>query len=106
MAKCPACGFESPDGSLCCDFCKEPFRRDRPVPAPKKPAEPRKEIPEEFLRLDSGGSIPRVPPWLKYAAWTVLAAWFVIIMTLIGIYLAKQNGGQQAGMAGRPVQAP
>ena len=89
MAKCPACGFESPDGAICCDFCKEPFRRSRP--APEKAAAPPGGIPPEFQGLDTGGSIPPVPPWLRYAAWAVLAACLVAIMAFAGTCLARQK---------------
>ncbi len=58
--QCPACGFESPEGSGWCDFCKEPFNRKRaqastplappappPVQAPRPPE--RNSIPPEVL---------------------------------------------------------
>ena len=93
MAECPACGFDSPDGAICCDFCKEPFRRGRPA-APPKPAEgpgAGSGIPPEFRGLDTGGSVPPVPPWLRYAAWAVLAVCLVAIMAFAGTCLARQK---------------
>lgn len=91
MAKCPACGFESPDDAVCCDFCKEPFRRSRPAAPPKPAEETRSGIPPEFRGLDTGGSIPPVPPWLRCAAWAVLAACLVAIMAFAGTCLARQK---------------
>lgn len=97
MAKCPACGFESPDDALCCDFCKEPFRRGRPSAVREKTEKPEAGIPPEFLSLGTGGSIPRVPPWLRYAAWAVLAACFLATAALIGAYSARPAPGAPDG---------
>jgi hypothetical protein len=103
VVKCPACGFESPDEAQWCDFCKEPFRKARPATPPakvdseavRKALDPTDGIPPEFLALDSGGKIPPVPPWLRYATWSVIAAWFIAIMAFMGAYLAKRNSPSQ-----------
>jgi len=99
VVKCPACGFESPDPAQWCDFCKEPLRRERrAAPAPdQKAGEPKKGIPAEFLALDTGGTIAHAPSWLRYAAWSVLAAWFVVVMALLGAYLARQSAPASEG---------
>ena len=103
MAKCPACGFESPDSADWCDFCKEPFRRAAKAPDPQRQAEgPKKGIPAEFMDLDAGGKIPHAPPWLRTAAWAVLAAWFIVVMSLLGAYMARQNAQQQDRPVGPP----
>ncbi len=96
MIRCPACGFESPDTAQWCDFCKEPFR---------KAPQPKPGIPPEFLALDTGGKITSTPPWLRYAAWSVLAAWLIAILALMGAYLAKQRSQQQDQPFGRSTQS-
>ncbi|MDD5629606.1 MAG: hypothetical protein PHU21_11115, partial [Elusimicrobia bacterium] len=88
-----------------CDFCKEPFRKAVPAPLPAAQADPRAAaqgaeagagIPSEFLALDSGGRIPAPPPWLRYAVWSVLGACVLLIMSLLGAYLARQGAPQNA----------
>ena len=80
--KCPACGFESPEGALWCDFCKEPFKK-KAAPAPSPDQEPRlgpealKLTPEELAFLDDSGKIPSLPPWVRYAAWALVGIWLV-----------------------------
>ncbi|MCX5794470.1 MAG: hypothetical protein NTY77_03095 [Elusimicrobia bacterium] len=105
MVRCPACGCESPDSAQWCDLCKEPFRRGRPAAAPAaNPApagEPKTGIPPEFLALDTGGKIPAAPPWLRYAAWSVVAACVILIMAFLGAYLAKQSLPQPAQQSGQ-----
>jgi hypothetical protein len=106
VAKCPACGFESPDPAQWCDLCKEPFRNAPPAADPEgaRKALPGQGIPPEFLALDTGGKIPHAPPWLRYAAWSILAAWFVVVMALLGAYLSRQDAQQQGRPAGQPPQ--
>lgn len=108
--KCPACGFDSPEGAQWCDFCKEPFRR-KPEPAPAAPpapapgaapavpasppppkangAESSSPIPEEFSHLDPGERMPVVPPYLRYAAWLFLALWLAAAILVVGYWTGK-----------------
>lgn len=97
MVKCPACGCETPDSAQWCGFCKEPFRKaSRPASAGPSPAaqikaeDPWTAIPPEFRALDTGGNIPALPAWCRYAAWAAFGAWIIAMMTLLGFYLAQQ----------------
>ena len=72
--------MESPDGSLFCDFCKEPFAK-KAKPKEKNPLEgltkeQLAEIPPEQL-LKSEEPTPAAPPWLRTAAWAFFAAWLI-----------------------------
>lgn len=92
--KCPACKMETPEELGYCDFCKEPFRRKAPEPAPKvrdtvavppevmaklleaknqPSAEASGPIPPEFAALDAGERIPELPPLARKLAWAFLA---------------------------------
>ena len=92
--KCPACKMETPEELGYCDFCKEPFRRKAPEPAPKvqetvavplevmaklleaknqSAAEAAGPIPPEFAALDAGERIPEFPPHVRKLAWAFLA---------------------------------
>jgi hypothetical protein len=84
--KCPSCGFDSPEGALFCDFCKEPF-------AKKKKADPLAGLStEEILKKDLP---PRAEPpaWLRPLAWTflalILAVAAVVLSQLYSRYAAK-----------------
>ncbi|HAM36244.1 MAG TPA: hypothetical protein DEB40_12685 [Elusimicrobia bacterium] len=109
MVKCPACGFESPDSAQWCDFCKEPFRKASKKepsiqPPPEKPkieAVPNGQIPPHFLDMDTGGNIPVLPSWVRYAAWAVLGAWLIAMITLFTTYMAKQDALENAAAARR-----
>lgn len=77
--KCPACGFDSPDAALYCDFCKEPFRG-----APKAPVDPAaielKPDPEQ---------VPVLPPWARMGAWLFLGLWIIIGCIVAGVLKAR-----------------
>ena len=106
MVRCPACGFDSPDSAQWCDFCKEPFRQARPPAANpegvRKALEPGQGIPPEFLALDTGGKVPAAPRWLRYAAWSTLAAWLIVIMALMAAFMAKQRSSRTAQQPDQP----
>ncbi len=107
LVKCPACGFESPEGAQWCDFCKEPFnKKPKPAPAPAVASPPLKlpppplpsasqdvaaGIPPEFAGLDTGGKIPVAPPWFKYAGLALLGIWILCMVWMAGFYMAKAN---------------
>ena len=96
--RCPACTFESPDGSLYCDFCKEPFAK-KPKAAPVDPlkaipVEKLLERPEDLLKAD----LPQTaaaPPWLRSAAWTFLAASAIGGAILLGASYWRYKQRQQ-----------
>src|SRR5258705_162095 len=53
--KCPACGFDSPEGAAFCDMCKEPFKKKGSaavVDEMKKltPEEPLKRVADELAK--------------------------------------------------------
>jgi hypothetical protein len=113
VVKCPACGFDSPDSAQWCDLCKEPFRKPRAAAGPaakpdpegaRKAPEPAAAIPPEFLALDTGGKVPSAPRWFRYAAWGSLVVWLIVLMTLMGAYLAKQRSQMQEQAPGQPSQ--
>lgn len=57
---CPVCGFDSADGALYCDFCKEPFvKKSRPAAAPG---------------LVAQAAAPSPRPWRAAAAALTVAA--------------------------------
>ncbi|MBI3299195.1 MAG: hypothetical protein HYZ75_13585 [Elusimicrobia bacterium] len=124
--KCPACGMESPEELGYCDFCKEPFRKKKPEPAPppskqpavpvppevfaklmqaKAAAEPKAAgeeagIPAEFAHLDAGERIEGIPPGLRAAAWAFLAFVMLAGLGLAGTLISK---GKRAKPAPPPV---
>ena len=114
--KCPACGFETPDGQAWCDFCKHPFRPkagkgsvDKDVPSKKStPLSPdilrklhhvkaeasgqvKGGIPPEFAHLDAGEKIPAVPPLARTLAWGILAV--VLLWTVVGMFWIFRHAG-------------
>ena len=104
--KCPACGFDSPEGAEWCDFCKEPFRKKvrrpppqppAPVPQAAVPPEARLEgngsLPPDFAGFDSGERIPVPPRWVRAAAWGFLALWALLALLVFGFYLGKKALG-------------
>ncbi|MDD5657453.1 MAG: hypothetical protein PHF00_09405 [Elusimicrobia bacterium] len=112
MVKCPACGFESPDGASWCDFCKEPFAKKAAPPeipdAP--PSGPSKEVlaraaqdaalARDLLRSDQD-KIPAAPDWLRWAAWLLLGAVVIFAMTMLGIFLAKRSAWEDDAAVSR-----
>jgi len=112
--KCPACGFETPDGQAWCDFCKEPFRtksgpQQKAVPvspdvlrklhqvSSESSGQVKEGIPPEFAHLDSGEKIPEVPPLARRLAWGILAA--VILWAVAGMFWIFRAGSIGTGMA-------
>lgn len=117
--KCPACGFETPDGQAWCDFCKHPFRAkpEKDPPSEKKPAllspdvllkldqvksetsgQVKEGIPPEFAHLDSGEKIPEVPPIARYLAWGILAV--VVLWAIVGmVWISRHAGAIGSNMA-------
>jgi hypothetical protein len=116
--KCPACGFDSPDGAQWCDMCKEPFQKKttRPTPAAaaaahaaaaelaanlppadvkdlKKlpPEELFKRLPLELSRDGGAGDIPKLPPWFLTAAYVFIAALAIMTVLLITTTLFKAH---------------
>jgi len=115
VARCPACGSESPDSAQWCDLCKEPFRKVRPAPAlgasatavktkDQKAADPEETIPPEFLALDSGGKIPSLPNGIRCVAWSVLGVWLVAMLVLLGKYIAMNDARENAASVQQPFQ--
>ncbi|MCX5788147.1 MAG: hypothetical protein NTX64_06515 [Elusimicrobia bacterium] len=103
--KCPACGFDSPEGAEWCDFCKEPFRKKKapkPPPAPLPPAPAPAEakpadsgsVPSEFTGFETGERIPIVPGWVRIAAWGFLALWALLPLLVFGLYLGRKALGR------------
>ncbi|MFA6003998.1 MAG: hypothetical protein WC881_08010 [Elusimicrobiota bacterium] len=74
-----------------------------PATKNKAPAkkDPWAEIPPEFLLLDKGGDMPKLPPWFRYASWGVLAAVTIGIMILMGMYSAKRTALEDDASAQR-----
>ena len=117
--KCPACKMETPEELGYCDFCKEPFRRKAPEPAPKvrdtvavppevmaKLLEAKNQasveaagpIPPEFAALDAGERIPEFPPHVRKLAWAFLA----LVMFAGSLGLVYVLGRAQKGQAQVP----
>jgi len=103
--KCPACGFESPDGAEWCDLCKEPFRKKapKPPPAPPAPAPVRTEADPKgdpvaalsgLAGLGDGERIPVLPGWVRAIAWGFLALWALLALVVFGFYFGKKGLGQ------------
>jgi uncharacterized Zn finger protein (UPF0148 family) len=82
--KCPACGFDSPDGAVFCDFCKEPFGKAKKA-APQTPDELAGLTKEQLENLAADKLLkkdlqdkPKTPAWLRPLAWTFLAVMLVV----------------------------
>ena len=90
--KCPACGFDSPEGAQWCDFCKEPFFKKAPKPTPARPTSGG-VIPSEFAALDAGERIPIIPKWVRLVSWGFLALWALVGLIVFGFYIAKKGFG-------------
>lgn len=118
--RCNACGFDSADDAQWCDFCKEPFRKKsaaaEPAPAavpshsPANVKEPEAKVdPKVQLLLKQlstagdGLTLPKLPPWFKYVAWSFFGAWFLTGAILGGIMLARYRE-QSAAREGDPSQ--
>lgn len=105
--RCPACGFESPDGAQWCDFCKEPFRAQEAAPPagtrppPDKeagtalPLDPR-EI-EKALAQDWARKTPSAPKGLRLAAIVFLLAWILAGTTAALVLLLRRQRPPQPG---------
>ncbi len=98
--KCPACGFDSPDGASWCDFCKEPFRKKKtaaPQARPERksisleelPKEALERLPLELLPGQDGEKVPSAPPWFRTAAWVVLLSILLVVLTMAGMIWAR-----------------
>ncbi|MBI3552613.1 MAG: hypothetical protein HY077_08840 [Elusimicrobia bacterium] len=103
--KCPACGFDSPDGALFCDFCKEPFKKKAPakvsdseaVQELKKlpPEELIKRVPEELLKeLAKEEQLPKLPPYFRALSWAFFGLWVVLGMILAALALSRYKARQ------------
>ena len=108
--KCPACGFDTPVEQGYCDFCKEPFPKEKPkaktasgtekvdispnvftkltkdkeeVHSGKKPKKDLGDIAKDFAHLDAGGKVEEVSPLVRKLAWAFLA--ILVIWMSIGM---------------------
>jgi hypothetical protein len=106
--RCPSCKFESPDGALYCDFCKEPFvKKVKKAASPPAPllADPLAGIPpEKVLDMPAAdllkADLPKTvegPPWLRPLAWIFLVVWLVagslILRSTYRSYQVRQQSG-------------
>ncbi|MBI4375351.1 MAG: hypothetical protein HY549_02765 [Elusimicrobia bacterium] len=72
-ARCPSCGFDSADGALYCDFCKEPFLKRKKPGAPEALASAASASDPLLMLQADEDKIPRLPGWVRVAAWGLLA---------------------------------
>ncbi len=128
--KCPACGFDSPDEALYCDFCKEPFKKHAATKAPAAQAQPPqtapaaqeltklspeelfKRLPTELLKDAEQEKLPTWPQWFRVFAWLFLGAWLMLaigaslMLFMRGGAKAPSGGESQPQQPAPPTSAP
>jgi uncharacterized Zn finger protein (UPF0148 family) len=111
--KCPACGFDSPDGALFCDMCKEPFKKKGAaavVDELKKltPEERLKRVADELAKdKEREEQLPYLPPNFRYIAWGFLG--LMVLSGLIGaaMLFARYNDNKRGeDLPQTPIGAP
>lgn len=113
--KCPSCGFESAQGALFCDLCKEPFQKPKkavPASAAKIMEELAKDLPKEALAkipahlMMDEEKVPVVKPWMRYAAWGFLFFWLAVAGIMTGLMWLKWQGVKNNTGVSVPVTIP